>query len=417
MMEIEKIFIIVDGYSTGAQLPSVIARYGYRCIHVQSLPEIPSVYSASFRPNDYVCNIVHRGELETTVEAIRAYQPSFVLAGTESGVELADSLGVTLGFEVNDPSLSRARRDKFEMNEAVRRSGIRTVDHFKSYDCGSVLAWANDHGLPVVVKPPKSAGTDSVTFCYSLDDVQRAFDAIFQKKNQLSQINDYVLVQSFLEGDEYFVNSVSLDGFHYITEIWRVKKKKVKNAAYIYDMSVLLPGNGELQETLISYTQSVLTALGVKYGPCHTELMMTQQGPILIESAARLQGGILDSAIQYTLGSTQVTLTVDSLCNPRAFLEKVRKGYQKFHKMWAVAFISNQTGVVLKEHIYDLCNQLKSKYWVFRHPKEGEMISKTIDLFTSPGHMYLSHDNEDILRADYHLIRKSEQSGKLFIVR
>ena len=47
----------------------------------------------------------------------------------------------------------------------------------------------------------------------------------------------------------------------------------------------------ETEKSLLSYTVKVLDALGFRYGPSHTELMLTPKGPRLIETAARPMGG------------------------------------------------------------------------------------------------------------------------------
>ncbi len=63
-----------------------------------------------------------------------------------------------------------------------------------------------------MVKPVESAGSDDVFLCESKEDVKTAFERINGKINGLGQKNDAVLVQEFLDGTEYVVDSVSLDG-------------------------------------------------------------------------------------------------------------------------------------------------------------------------------------------------------------
>ena len=35
----------------------------------------------------------------------------------------------------------------------------------------------------------------------------------------------------------------------------------------------------------MEYAYRVLDAVGLQYGPCHTEIMLTERGPILVEVA------------------------------------------------------------------------------------------------------------------------------------
>jgi len=54
---------------------------------------------------------------------INAVTLSAVMAGAETGVELADQLSELLGLQSNGTGHSEERRNKFAMGEAVRRAG------------------------------------------------------------------------------------------------------------------------------------------------------------------------------------------------------------------------------------------------------------------------------------------------------
>merc|ERR1712178_394386 len=52
----------------------------------------------------------------------------------------------------------------------------------------------------------------------------------------------------------------------------------------------MLPPDGPEQDALTSYVFRVLDAVGLRFGPCHTEVMMTPRGPVLVEVNARMHG-------------------------------------------------------------------------------------------------------------------------------
>ena len=97
-MRPDPVAVIVDAYSTARYLAPLLHERGYRCVHVQSTPVVPAVYAPSFRSGDFVVNVAHDGELERTADTVRAHGPTAVLAGIESGVELADQLSEHLGL-------------------------------------------------------------------------------------------------------------------------------------------------------------------------------------------------------------------------------------------------------------------------------------------------------------------------------
>jgi len=93
-----------------------------------------------------------------------------VIAGAETGVELADALSERLNLRTNGTSMSEARRNKFIMGEVVRGAGIRAVKQIKASTWQEVDAFLDEWSpipFKVIVKPLDSAGSDGVTLCLS----------------------------------------------------------------------------------------------------------------------------------------------------------------------------------------------------------------------------------------------------------
>lgn len=42
--DLEKALVVVDGYSSGSQLPKVMAEIGWKCVHVQSTDNLSSYF-------------------------------------------------------------------------------------------------------------------------------------------------------------------------------------------------------------------------------------------------------------------------------------------------------------------------------------------------------------------------------------
>ena len=165
-----------------------------------------------------------------------------VLVGCESGVECHDALTTAFGgFPSNGIERSLTRRDKHPMGEAVRTSGLRAV---KQKLCGS---WAEardfcaldlkveskETGPWCVLKPCKSAGTDGVFIAKSLPECEARFGEIVGKENVFGETNAAVLVQEFMKGTEYVVDSVSVEGTHKCVAIWVYDKRPCNGAQFV----------------------------------------------------------------------------------------------------------------------------------------------------------------------------------------
>jgi len=304
-MTVQGAAVVVDAYSTGARLAPRFAAAGLPVVHVQSSPTLPGFYLRGFRDGDFAENVVHEGDLEATAKRVAAHDPAFVVVGSEPGVPLSDALSELLGLPSNGSALSAARRDKNAMSEALRGAGLRTAEALKTAGAEEAVAWAAERGgAPVVVKPLDSAGTDGVSICTDAAAIRASFAANLGRPNALHGANKELLVQELLEGTQLFVNSISWEGVHHVSEVWRDNKLR-RGANFIYDYEELLPRHGEQQDQVVPYVESVLDALGIRFGPAHTEVMLTDSGPVLVESGARMHGSVPDGVVDRCTPSHQ----------------------------------------------------------------------------------------------------------------
>ncbi|MBV9160721.1 MAG: ATP-grasp domain-containing protein [Pseudonocardiales bacterium] len=415
--ESQKILVVVDGYSSGSQLPSVMKEHGWKCVHVRALDCVPPYYLATFNADEYIGHFTYEGDIAALARAVATYRPSAVLPGTESGVIVAERLAAELGLPGNDPSYSNAHRDKYEMHNRLKQAGLRGMDHYLARDFDGLLSWARGGCWPVVLKPPASAGTDSVTFCRDPGELENAFHRMYGAVNQLGDRNDAVLAQRFLSGQEYFINGISGNGRHVITEIWRTEKVRVPGAGMIYDRSILLDPTQPEMAPIVEYVHRVLDALSIRYGAHHTELMDTDEGPTLIECASRLSGGLNRPAANYAVGISMLDLVANLVVEGESYADRLAEG-RKSHQcpLWQVQFISNQSGVVSRSFYGELMATLRSKTWLQKAPKPGDSVMRTTDLFSSPGIIFMSHSDVEVLQQDCATVRQWEGENRLFTV-
>ncbi len=409
--------VIVDGYGPAKYFPQYFKKHGYECIHVQStLEPLPAL--SIFNLNDYLINIIHDGNLQNTRNKLIDYAARkhksiiCVIPGIEPGVLLADQLSESLNLFSNGTEKSKARRDKFLMTEELVKHGIATVKYFKSNELDSILFWIQQNTVwPVVLKPLDSAGTNGVYVCQNPVEVEIAFNQIYKKVNNMGLINNEVLVQSFLKGKEYIINSVSFAGKHYISDIWYGRKKYISGHGFIYDREELLPYSGNTQDQLVSYVKTVLDALSIKYGPSHSEVMMTENGPVLIESGARIGGGVNPAVSDECLGHNQIELTVLAYTNPPLFDRQTVGPYQlKKEGMWVI-LASDYEGIVLDTTYLDPLKNLPSVRQMNIKVSPSDRLSKTLCLSTSPGSFHLAHQDKSIIERDYQTILSVFNNG------
>ncbi len=117
-----------------------------------------SATSGSFRPSDFCATLQYRGESEQAVKEIQQFGVAAVVAGSETGVLLADALASRLDLPRNGMRRSAARRDKYLMSEALRENGLDAVSgcHARSVEEG--VSWASAARSAATPAHPSAVG-------------------------------------------------------------------------------------------------------------------------------------------------------------------------------------------------------------------------------------------------------------------
>lgn len=406
------LWAVVDAYSTGRFLPEAIRRHGMDCVHVQSSPKVCPFFLASFRPRDFTENIRHDGSARRTADKLAALGVGCVLAGAETGVELAEALAALMGLPGNDRRHPGGRRDKAMMARLLSRAGLDAPAGLRTADPAVAVAWAQRRGVwPVVAKPVASAASDNVFFCSDASGLADAVAAIMSCENVLCENNDAALVQEFLSGTEYAVNTVSRQGRHHVAEVWRYAKRPASPAAMVYDYEEPVPFADPAVAVVTDYLGKALTACGVRNGPAHSEVMLTSRGPVLLETGARLAGMVLPEVMAEYFGLSQVDLTVRTLTDPAGFDAICGFPYATRGHLRNVFLISPEAGTLASDDQFRLLEKLPGFAGMSISARVGCGLPRTVDLGSSPGYVYLLADDMDEIIASYERIRELESTS------
>ncbi|CAI5720303.1 unnamed protein product [Peronospora destructor] len=436
--ERQEAIVIVDPYTTGMTMAEKVLERGYLCICVYSdtlevtqerIAHVPKDLAAKF-----LAIIYHDGEVEgedeekalkDTAAAVRHVKNVDIIgifAGAETGVMLADKLSEHFKLTTNGTKGSAARRNKYLMGEKVRAAGLRAVAQVQATKWSQVESFVHDSLVPmlkggdfkVIVKPVDSAGSDDVMLCQSMDEVRLAFGNIQGKINGLGLENQATLVQEYLDGTEYVVDTVSRNGVTKVVALWEYDKRAVNGAPFVY-YGVLLRAapDGSVLAKVSDYVLKVVDALEIAHGPAHAEVKVVRGEPCLVEIGSRCHGGSGSylPIVTSCLGYNHVDTALDSYLNAKAF-ERLPERPKKLKSYGCEAMlVSYETGKLAgypgKEEVEKLPSTV-STVW-FTHI--GDELKATVDMFTTPGSVIMVHRDEDQLKRDYARIRELEHKG------
>ena len=400
-----RVVVLVDAYSTGAMLARLAAA-DHRVVHVRSRSGMPAAFAASAPQDAFERELDYPGHEDEVLRALTALRPIAVIPASEFGIEVADELAERLGVRGNHPSLSLARRDKACMMQVLARAGLRTPRQLRSARVEDLLSWRHAHGLGrVVVKPLTSAGSDDVYICESDAEVVDAFRSIYGKRNLMMRVNQAVLVQEYLDGQEFVVNSVSCGGRHWFTDAWLSVKVTQDRQRKIYDYEDLLAPSDPALERILPYVGEALTALGVGVGPAHTELMLTPEGPCLLETAARVSGLANPEALDRCTGANQVGLTLDCYIGDAAVLRERPLRYPRHELSRCVNLVARREVPMPAQRFRDEVERMPAFESIRFRVEEGQPTQRTVDLNSSPAVVFLVHHDPAEIESAYARLR------------
>jgi hypothetical protein len=399
---------IVDPLSTGQEYPGAFADAGVASIAVLSGAERLTAVRASWHPENFE-HVLHIDELgiDGLVRRLRELAPICLVPGSEAGVWLYEALiEHVLPGSGNDPSLAEARRDKWAMAQALAGAGVPHLRQFCSSDPDEIDKWLAEAGMldcDLVIKPPKSAATDEVHLVPAGGDWRTLFDRIVGQVNVVGVVNEALLVQEFADGDEYLVDSYSVDGRHGLVDVCRYKKVRKGDRIGIYDRVDFLPPTHPDALSVWQYTRRVLDAVGVRNGCGHSEIMLSRNGPRLLEIGERPAGGGHQLISKLATGDNHILRTV---------AHRVRgefcAGYELQQQVRGVFVSAPAGGLWTNPEVFAGVDTLPTVYATNFPDDTTQPVKETVDLTSFLGWVILAGPDQHAIELDYQRIKEME---------
>lgn len=387
------------GLDPVAAFPPLPGGSGFLAAEVRGSPEDLADRAEVLMPRD----------LDDLLGMLSGMDVACVLAGSEYGIRYADMLSDRLGLPGNDPSTTGDRTEKLLMHRALERAGLRCI-RTAEITCEEDIAgfW---RGGPAVLKPSSSGGTVGLHLCSTPEDCVEGWRAVSSSKGWTGGDPGPVILQDYVSGTEYIVNTLSRDGVHRITDMWEYRKENVGDGiAYDCAMSVQEPGVDE--GSVASYALSALDALGVRNGPAHLEIKLDDRGPVLIEINARPMGGHFSrDGLDETLGHHITDLALRSALDP-SFISSLPEGIPAMGPMVLKVLMLHEDTVVDTAPLRALLKGVRS----FRRlhcdipPGVPTPMPMTQDLVASPGSVELMHPDRRVVMEDLAMLSTVEAS-------
>ncbi|MDQ1505019.1 MAG: argininosuccinate lyase [Actinomycetota bacterium] len=248
-----------------------------------------------------------------------------VVTSSEYFVAVTAKAATRLGLPGADPAAVERCRDKRRQRVVLAGSGVAGPAYAAAGTPEEAVKAATAVGFPAVVKPADGTGSRGVRLCCDPAEVRHhAASLLAVRQDERGQPTmPAVLVEEYVPGPE-----VSVETFG--TEVVGITAKHLGRLPsfvecghdFPADLASGTPGaathlggppdRGPVADMVGGIAVAALEALGLGFGPAHTEIRLGRRGPVVIEVNPRLAGGRIPTLVRLATGIDLVGATVDA---------------------------------------------------------------------------------------------------------
>lgn len=297
---------------------------GFRTLAIDRDPGAPGFQIA------HAHEVVDITDCQGAAEAARRHGVHGVMAINEFGVRTAAYIAGALGLAGNSMATAVAANDKGVMREVWQSSGLpiprfRTVQSLREAQDA-----AAEIGYPVIVKPTCTGGGGrGISIAKSEQDLEWSYDLAVPFAS-----NRRIIVERFLKGTEMTIDALTWRGQTQVLAMSDKWKPPMR-----YRVATRLNYPAQLPDQVLVAVERIVVgavkSLGIENGASHTEIIVTDDGPKLVELGARGGGGhVFHTIVKQVCGVNMVVELAKILTGEAPNLEpKHTKGcvYGFFH--------------------------------------------------------------------------------------
>ena len=217
----------------------------------------------------------------------------------------------------------------------MKKNGVPVPEFYIVCEWGEFYDASKNFVEKFIVKPADNSGNRGIKLVtdFSIENLKEAY----AYSKQYSR-DGKILLEEYMEGDEFSVESISVHG---VCNIIQITDKITSGKPYFVEMGHTQPSRYDTAKLrdIASVAKMGVEVLGINHGPSHTEIKYTAGGPKVVEIGARLGGDFITThLVPLSTGVDMVTANIKCAIGEDPDIEK------KHAKCSAVRFLQPQPG-------------------------------------------------------------------------
>lgn len=331
------------------QVPAIkkAKELGHKVIAVDMNPN-----AIGFCEKEIVKEVVSTLDLPGVLKIAKKHKIDGIMTiASDKPVKTVAYVGEKLGLNTVTVQTAMKATNKTIMRDCLKTANVPIPKYFKVNDMEQYLNIIKKFSTKCIIKPADNSGSRGIYLINNVKNTEEVIEAYnYSMKNSS---NGYILVEEFMEGNEVSVECICINGK---CNVIQITDKLTTGNPFFVEMGHNEPSmfDSKIQEQIKNVAVKAVKAIDIINGAAHVEIMVTKDGPKIVELGARLGGdNITTHLVPLSTGVDMVE------CCIKIALNEVPDITKKYNKGAAIRFFDSKEGRV--EGIYGLEDAKKIK--------------------------------------------------------
>ena len=285
--------------------------------------ETPSTFESANPDGLLTLSLQEPARAAQEAEAFHRKHPIAAVVGVDDDTAIVAALTAQrLGLKGNPVQAALAARDKHQQRELLARAGVPIPRFMLRRLNEDPAVIARSVTYPCVVKPLRLSASRGVM---RADNVQGFITAQHRLNAIVCEPEASFLVEEFIPGYEVALEGLVVNRRLHVLAIF--DKPDPLDGPFFEETIYVTPSQvpAGLQKAIVDCAERAVRAVGITDGPLHAELRYNENGPWLIELAARPIGGRCSAVLKFGEGTLEEIILRHALGMPIPSLQRERQ--------------------------------------------------------------------------------------------
>ena len=255
--------------------------------------------------------------------------------------------------------------DKGEMIKAFVAAGVEHPWYYLVPSPDDLRTVIDSVTYPCIMKPTDNAGSRGVVLCHSREELEKEYEYSHHESR-----GGAVIIEEYLQGPEFSIEVMVVDGEPHVLQI---TDKLTTGAPHFVEMGHSQPTkqNEENRDKIRDLAVRACKAVGINVGPAHVEIILTKDGPKMVELGARMGGDCITThLVPLSTGIDMVASAIKIACGETIEIEP------SLNKGSAIRYFKTAEGVLKEIHGIEEANAIPGVQSISFVHQVGETIGE-----------------------------------------